>query len=176
MGVGPQFLRALNDWEFEEMTRFLHTLHDQKLRPTGVDKLSLQNVKDRGFSVKSMYKGVDVSPAFVFPHRIVWNLVVPPKIGVFAWEVAWGKVLTLDQLKRRGMSFANKCFMCEEEEETIDHLLIHCKFAKMLWDLFLSIVRISWVFSHSVLHTLLAWQGAAVTTKNHRITDQFFGR
>ena len=86
------------------MTRFLHTLHDQKVCPTGVDKLSLQNVKDRGFSVKSMYKGVDVSPAFDFPHRIVWNPVVPPKIGVFAWEAAWGKVLTLDQLKRRGMS------------------------------------------------------------------------
>ena len=84
----PTFLRALNDWEIEEMTRFLHILHDQKFRPTGVDKLSLQNVKDRGFSVKSMYKGVDVSPPFVFPHRIVWNPVVPPKIGVFAWEAA----------------------------------------------------------------------------------------
>ena len=66
------------------MTRFLHILHDQKLRPTGVDKISLQDVKDRGFSVKSRYKGVDVSPAFVFPHRIVWNPVVPLKIGVFA--------------------------------------------------------------------------------------------
>ena len=70
------------------MTRFLHILHDQQFRPTGVDKLVLQNVKDRGFSVKSMYKGVDVSPPFVFPHRIVWNSVVPPKIGVFAWEAA----------------------------------------------------------------------------------------
>ena len=165
----PTFLRALNDWEIEEMTRFLQTLHDQKLCPTGVDKLSLQNVKDRGFSVKRMYKGVDVSPAFVFPHRIVWNPVVPPKIGVFAWEAAWGKVLTLDQLKRRGMSFANRCFMCEKEEETIDHLLIHCKFAKMLWDLFLSIVGISWVFPHLVLHTLLAWQGAAVGKKRRKI-------
>ena len=52
-------------------------------------------------------------------------------------------MLTLDQLKRHGMTFANRCFMCEEEEETIDHLLIHCKFDKMLWDLILSIVRIS---------------------------------
>ena len=95
----PTFIRALNDWEIEEMTRFFHILHDQQFRPTGVDKLALQNVKDRGFSVKSMYKGVDVSPPFVFPHRIVWNSVVSPKIGVFAWEAAWGKVLTLDQLK-----------------------------------------------------------------------------
>ena len=53
------------------MTRFFHILHDQQFRPTGVDKLVLQNVKDRGFSVKSMYKDVDVSPSFDFPHRIV---------------------------------------------------------------------------------------------------------
>ena len=78
-------------------------------------------------------------------------------------------MLTLDKLKRRGMTFANRCFMCEEEEETIDHLLIHCKLAKMLWDLILSIVGISWVFPHLVLHTLLAWQGAAVGKKRKKI-------
>ena len=104
----PTFNRDLNDWEIEEMTRFFHILHDQQFRSTGVDKLVLQNVKDRGFSVKSMYKDVDVSPSIDFPHRIVWNSVVPPKIGVFAWEAAWGKVLTMNQLKRRVGSFRNR--------------------------------------------------------------------
>ena len=165
----PTFLRPLNDWELEEMTRFLHTLHDQNFRPTGEDKLLLKTVKEKGFSVKSMYKGFDISPTFDFPDRLVWNPIVPPKIGVFAWEVAWGKVLTLDQLKRRGMTFANRCFMCEEEKKTIDHLLIHCKSVKLLWDLFLSIVGISWVFPQSVLHTLLAWQGATMGKKRKKI-------
>ena len=134
-GVGcwsPTFLRPLNDWEFEETIRFLQTLYDQNFRPTGEDKLLLKNVKEKWFSVKIMYKGFDISLAFDFPYRLVWNPVVPQKIGVFAWETAWGKVVTLDQLKRRGMTFANRCFMCEEEEETIDHLLIHCKSVKML--------------------------------------------
>ena len=90
----PTFLRPLNDWELEEMTRFLHTLHDPNFRPMGEDKLMLKTIKEKGFSVKSMYKGFDISPAF-------------------AWETAWGKVITLDQLKRRGMTFTNKCFMCE---------------------------------------------------------------
>ena len=165
----PTFIRPLNDWELEEMSSFLLILHGFKIRSTGVDKLSLKNVIDKGFSVKSMYKDVDGSPALDFPHRLVWNSVAPPKIGVFAWEASWGKVLTMDQLKRRGMTFANRCFMCEEEEETIDHLLIHCKIAKMLWDLILSIVGISWVFPNSVMHTLLAWQGAAVGKKRKKI-------
>ena len=82
----PTFLRSLNEWELEEMTRFLHTLHDQNFRPTGEDKLMLKTVKEKGFSVKSMYKGFDIYPAFDFPHCLVWNPVVPPKIGVFAWE------------------------------------------------------------------------------------------
>ena len=84
-------------------------------------------------------------------------------------------MLTLDQLKRRGLTHVNRCFMCEEEEETIDHLLIHCKSVKMLWDLFLSIVEMSWVFPQSVLHTLLAWQGAIVGKKgkNFLISSPF---
>ena len=139
------------------MIRFLKTLDDQNFRFMGEDKLLLKNAKENGFTVKAMYKSFDTSPAVEFPYRLVWNPAVPPKIGVFSWETSWGKVLTIDQLKRRGLTLVNRCVMCEEDEETIDHLLIHCKCAKMLWDLFLSDVGISWVFPHSVLHTLLAW-------------------
>ena len=37
-----------------------------------------------------------------------------------------GEVLTLDQLKRRGWTFANRCFFCLAEEESSNHILIHC--------------------------------------------------
>ena len=49
---------------------------------------------------------------------------------------SWGKVITLDKVKRRGRALANRCCLCEEDEETIDHLLIHGKMARMLWDIF----------------------------------------
>ena len=140
------FLRPLNDWEIEEVERFRQTLCDQNFNPSGEDMLLLKGVKEKGFSVKIMYKGLDPSPTIEFPYRSVWNPVVPPKIGFFAWEATWGKVLRLDQLKRHEMTLANICFLCEEDEESIDHLLIHCKSAEMLWNLFLSIVGASWVF------------------------------
>ena len=78
-------------------------------------------------------------------------------------------MLTLDQLKRHGRALANRCFLCEEYEESINHLLVHCKKARMLWNLLLSIVGTSWVFSDSVIQTLLSWQGALVSKKHKNI-------
>ena len=68
-----------------------------------------------------------------------------------------------------GRALANRCCLWEEDEETIDHLLIHCKIARMLWDIFLSIIGTSWVFPHFIIHTLLAWQGAPVGKKRKKI-------
>ena len=77
-------------------------------------------------------------------------------------------MLTLDQLKRRGRALANRCFLCEEEEEDINHLLVHCKKTRMLWDLLLSIVGTSWVVPASVIQMLLSWQGAPVGKKRKK--------
>ena len=78
-------------------------------------------------------------------------------------------MLTLDQLKRRGITLVNRCFLCKEEEETIDHLLVHCSRAKMLWNLFLAIMDYNWVFPLTVRQTLFAWQGANVGKKRKRV-------
>ena len=94
---------------------------------------------------------------------------MPPKLGFFAWEASWGKVLTLDQLKRKGIPLVNRCCLCEENEETIDHLLIHCSRAKMLWDLLLAITDFNWVFPSTVCQLLLSWQGASVGKKRKRV-------
>ena len=42
-------------------------------------------------------------------------------------------MLTLDKLKRKGIPLVNRCCLCEENEETVDHLLIHCSRAKMFF-------------------------------------------
>ena len=79
-----------------------------------------------------MYMVLDCSPQVAFPSRSIWNPVIPPRMGFFAWEASRGKMLTLNQLKRRGRPLANRCFLCEEDEEEINHLLLHCKKARML--------------------------------------------
>ena len=124
-GWSPIFLRPFNDSKVEEVERFLHFLHSRKIRPFQEDQLLLKESTDDGFSVRLMYRKLVHSLPTAFPFRSIWNPIVPPKLGFFAWEASWGKVLTLDQLKRRGIPLANMCFLCEDDEETIDHMLIH---------------------------------------------------
>ena len=78
-------------------------------------------------------------------------------------------MLTLDQLKKRGISLVNRCYLCEENEETIDHLLIHCSRAKILWDILLAITDFNWVPPRSVHQLLLAWQSVSVGKKRKRV-------
>ena len=82
---------------------------------------------------------------------------MPTKVGFFAWEASWGKVLTQDQLKRRGWILANRCFLCCDDEETINHILSHCPKARVLWNLVFSLFGVNWVLPLTVRDTLLGW-------------------
>ena len=58
-------------------------------------------------------------------------------------------------------------FLSEEKEETIEHLLVLCRSARLLSDLFLAAVGTSWVFPLTVLQTLLSWHGAPMGKKRN---------
>ena len=84
-----------------------------------------------------------------------------PKICFFTWEATCGKILMLDQLKRRGLTFANRCFLCKRWGETVDHLLLHCA-KTSVWELLFSLFGVSWVIPTSVPDTPLGWRGSFV--------------
>ena len=78
------------------------------------------------------------------------------RFGFFAWEASWGRILTLDRLRRRGVPLVNRCFMCKREEESIDHLFLHCVTAGYLWQLFFSLFGLQRVMHSSVRLMLLS--------------------
>ena len=79
-----------------------------------------------------------------------------------------GQALTLDLIQKRGWVLANRCFLCHEKEEIIDHLLLHCTKTRVLWELFFTLIRVSWVLSSSIRETLLSWHGSFVGKKHKK--------
>ena len=138
-----RFSRRLNDWEVFDVDHFLLRLQGRRVCSDVEDQVIWTKAKDGRFSVKSLYKTLDPERLGDFPARVIWNSLVPPRVSFFAWEAMWKKVLTLDCIQKRGFSLANKCYLCFTEEESIDHILLHCGLARSLWNLLFSLFGVS---------------------------------
>ena len=51
----------------------------------------------------------------------------------FMWLVAHNRCWTADRLARRGLPHPEYCPLCDQDEETIDHLLCSCVFSCQVW-------------------------------------------
>ena len=50
---------------------------------------------------------------------------------------------------------ANRCFLCENGEKSVDHLLIHCDVAHDLWHFVFSLFGVPWVLPSTLKDVLL---------------------
>jgi len=49
------------------------------------------------------------------------------------------------------------CVMCKKHGESIDHLLLHCDVARIVWSSFYRLFGVEWVMPSSVVDLLSAW-------------------
>ena len=147
------------------MERLLSTLQGKRLVAGLEDRVLWKASKNGIFSVKSLTILLNLVVQSRFYGASFGALMCLQRWVFFAWEASWGKVLTQDQLEKRGCILANKCFLCCAKEETINHILIHCPKARVLWDLVFSLFGVNWVLSFTVRDTLSGWSASFVDKK-----------
>ena len=92
-----------------------------------------------------------------FPWKGVWKVKIPKRVAFFVWTTVHGQILTLDNLMLRGRTLVNRCCMCHCNEETVDHLLLHCPVAHLLWVHMLRFFGIQWLMLGSVESLMFCW-------------------
>ena len=78
------------------MEWLLMTIQGKRVSTELEDRVLWKKTKNGIFSVKALFSAVEPGNAVWFPRNIIWSPYVPPKVGFFAWEASWGRVLTLD--------------------------------------------------------------------------------
>jgi hypothetical protein len=69
------------------------------------------------------------------PHwERLWNYPQWTKIKMFKWLILHKKILTWENLTKRGFNGPSRCHLCEIQEETTDHLLDECNYTTEIWD------------------------------------------
>jgi hypothetical protein len=89
-----------------------------------------------------------------FPWKGIWKVKVPLQVSFFVWTASLGKILTLDNLCKRGLIVVNWCCMCKRSGESINHLFLHCEVARTLSSVLFTLFGVKWVMNGKVLDLL----------------------
>ena len=116
----------------EDVDSLFGRLHNYSITSGTIDDMVWMGTKNGIFYVQSYYFSLASRCSESFLHSTVWNSWAPIRAGFFAWEATWVRILTQDQLSRRGWRLPNRCYMCKVAKEMGDHVLLHCLKASLL--------------------------------------------
>ncbi|XP_020275011.1 uncharacterized protein LOC109849577 isoform X2 [Asparagus officinalis] len=131
----PLIRRGISPNEREDILHLLSHLENKSPGASSDhDGLQWPLLSSGIFSVKSFYtfatSGGQKSKFF----NMIWKSRIPLKVKVHLWIISKKKLNTRDNLIKKGWSGDP---LCLEENETHDHIFIHCSFAREVWKLLL---------------------------------------
>ena len=83
------------------------------------------------YSAKPAYDTMFIGAILFQPWEMIWKRWTPGKCKFFMWLVAHNRCWTADRLAKRGLAHLEKFPLCDQEGETINHLLLSCVFVRL---------------------------------------------
>jgi hypothetical protein len=64
----------------------------------------------------------------------IWKPWAPAKCKIFQWLAVQYRMWTTDRRAKHGLQdTANVCFSCLQDIDSLDHILLHCSYAREVW-------------------------------------------
>lgn len=80
------------------------------------------------FTVSSFYRGMEEYPIVIDIRARAWTIKAPPQVLIFIWLMLRNRILTIDNLVRRGWEIPNRCVLCKRAAETVEHMYNECQY------------------------------------------------
>jgi hypothetical protein len=106
------------------------TLQEVHLHPEVPDHHYWTSSSIGVYSSKSAYDRFFMGSVQFEPAERIWNSWAAPRCKFFLWLASLNCCWTMDRLARKGLDHPPYCLFCDQEEETIQHILVGCIFSK----------------------------------------------
>ena len=91
------------------------------------------------------------------PWQGIWRCPSWPKVDYFSWLLCHSKILTHENLQRKGFHGPLKCSLCEENSESVTHLMLECRFSMQIWFKFLHTLNSNITLPSSTAELFSKW-------------------
>jgi len=126
------FSREAHDWKVDVFVSFSQVLHSVNVRRGSEDKLWWVSSK-KACSRSGLSLALWLALWEVTFLGSVWQTQAPTQAAYFGWSAVLGKILALNNLRKRYVILVDRCCMCKRNGESVDHLLLlHCDVAYAL--------------------------------------------
>jgi len=98
------------------------------------DSITWKWTSDGNYTAKSAYNVQFLGSYSHFNGESIWKAESEGKHKFFAWLMVQCKLLTTDKLLARHWPCNPICSLCNQEHETAAHLILHCPFARLVWE------------------------------------------
>ncbi|PWA74341.1 RNA-directed DNA polymerase, eukaryota [Artemisia annua] len=151
-GMGERWRWArspASDQEVAELD-FLVSVLDFVVLSGSRDKWLWLGDKSGAFSVSSVRQLIYSESDFSNNYVLEWCKWIPAKCNVFIWQAEMSKIPTADALRRRNMvGVEATCSICNEDNESVEHLFTSCRVAMVVWSHICSWTRVQRFFAFS---------------------------
>ncbi|KAL2934382.1 LINE-1 reverse transcriptase-like protein [Bienertia sinuspersici] len=89
----------------------------------------------KGYTIASGYSWLRGDQEKVDWSGWVWNRLNIPKHRFICWLAMWNRLKTRSRLVLMGVTPSDLCPCCEQNAETLQHLLFECPFGSRMWDM-----------------------------------------
>jgi hypothetical protein len=89
------------------------------------------------YSASVAYNTMFLGQSQVLGTKELWKTKAPRKCRFFGWHVLHDRSWASNRLWRHGLRDESTYSLCDQEPETLVHLLVGCPFAKEVWFLLL---------------------------------------
>ncbi|XP_078150757.1 uncharacterized protein LOC144546100 [Carex rostrata] len=127
------FMPNLSEQAQEELQKLRRYIDRLQLIQSEMDNICWKANDTGVFSVQSAYKALKGGPRMASNLRHLWKLKAPPRMIIFGWLAIRNRILTHDNLKKKGCIIITRCPLCKAAAESVHHLFQNCDYTKKVY-------------------------------------------